>query len=568
MAITGNLEEVTHEWVRGWAMDTERPHEAVTLRVLVDGMPAARAVANIYRGDLDAAGLGDGRHAFDVPASSFRPPVGQCMVSVQDEATGAEIPNSPARLEAALDLTGPAREAVVALLNSPGTDEQLRERVEFMARQADGLLQRLADRRSRRVARAAQRARKWRWRPEDGPEPERLPPRALVVDSTAPVAGRDAGSHALLSHMRSLRRLGFELLFLPADMRGGPGVDALAAMGIASAVEPWSASVEEVMRREAGEFDLVYFHKLDAASRYVALARHYMPKARRIYSIADLHGLRLARQAEVEERPELMAHANFVRVLELTAAAACHAVVTHSAAEAAILRKALPQASVEVVPWHFPVRPTPAAWAERSGIMFVGSFSHAPNLDGVLWLMDEIMPLVWRDAPGVTCTVVGSDMPRTVSEPRDERIRAVGRVDNLHELLNQVRMTVAPLAFGAGLKGKVAESLAAGVPCVCSAIAAEGYELPAPLRSLVAADAAGLAASIVRLHGNEAAWTACRQAGLAFVAQGFNEVAVDAGLRRAVGMAAQAPAVAPSTAVPPTVAPPTVAPSAAEAVGG
>ena len=545
MALKGNLEEVTHERLRGWAFDPERPREAVTLRVLIDGVPTARTVANIYRGDLEAAGIGDGRHAFDILAGSYKPPVGPCMVSVQDEASGEEVPNSPARLEAALDLTGPAREAVVALLNSPGTDEQLRERAEFMARQADGLLQRLADRRARRGARAAQRARKWRWRPEDGPEPERLPPRALVIDSTAPVAGRDAGSHAVLSHMRSLRRLGYELLFLPADMRGGPGTEALAAAGVASAVEPWSASVEEVMRREAGEFDLVYFHKLDAASRYVALARHYMPKARRIYCIADLHGLRFARQSEVEERPELAAHANFVRVLELTAAAACHAVVTHSSVEAAILRKALPQANVEVVPWHFPIRPTPATFAERSGVAFVGSFSHAPNLDGALWLMDEVMPLVWQQAPGITCTVVGSDMPPAVSEPRDERIRAMGRVENLHELLGRMRMTVASLAFGAGLKGKVAESLASGVPCVCSTIAAEGYDLPAPLQSLVAGDAAGLASSIVHLHGDAAGWTSCRQAGLAFVAQGFNEAVIDAGLRRAVGLPAQAPSAPP-----------------------
>ena len=517
----------------------------------MNGVTTARAVANIYRGDLEAAGIGDGRHSFDVPASSFKPPVGACTISVQDEASGAEVPNSPARLEAALDLTGPAREAIVALLNSPGTDEQLLERAEFAGRQADGLLQRLADRRSRRVARAAQRARKWRWRPEDGPEPERLPPRALVIDSTAPVAGRDAGSHALLSHMHSLRRLGFELLFLPADMRAGPGVDALAAMGMASAVDPWSASVEEVMRREAGEFDLVYFHKLDAASRYISLARHYMPKARRVYCIADLHGLRLARQAEVEERPELMAHANFVRVLELTAAAACHAVVTHSAVEAEILRKALPQAKVEVVPWHFPVRPTPATFADRSGLAFVGSFSHAPNLDGALWLMDEVMPLVWQQAPSITCTVAGSNMPQTVSEPRDERIRAVGHVEDLHGLLGRARITVAPLAFGAGLKGKVAESLAAGVPCVCSTVAAEGYDLPPPLQSLVAADAAGLAASIVRLHGDAPTWATCRQTGLAFVAAAFNEAVIDTGLRRAVGLPAQTPAVAPSVIAPP-----------------
>ena len=550
LALRGNLEEVSHERLRGWAFDPDRPREAVVVRVLVNGTPAGRSVANIYRGDLEAAGIGNGRHAFDIPDTEFKPPLGPCVVSVQDEATGEELPNSPARMEAALDLSGPMRQAMVALLESPGTDAELRDRAEFMARQADRLLQRLSDRRSQRVARASQRARKWRWRPEDGPEPERLAPRALVIDSTLPQAGHDAGSHALLSHMRSLLRLGFELLFAPADMRGGPGVEALGALGIACATEPWSGSVEEVMRREAGELDLVYFHKLDAAARYVGLARQYLPRARRIYCVADLHSLRLARQAQVEERPELTAHANFIRTLELTAAASCHAVITHSAVEAASLRKAVPHATIEVVPWHFPVQPTQTTFAERTGVAFIGSYSHSPNLDAALWLMDEIMPIVWQTEPGVTCTLAGSDMPAVVSEPRDVRIKAVGRVENLLELLGQVRMTVAPLAFGAGLKGKVADSLAAGVPCVCSDIAAEGYDLPAPLQSLVAADAAGLAASIVRLHGDAELFAACRKTGLAYVAGAFNELVVDAGLRRAAGL----PALTPVAGSPATVA--------------
>lgn len=541
MALRGNLEEVTHERLRGWVWDTDRPREAVVLRVLADGVPIGRTVANIHRGDLEAAGIGDGRHAFDVMDASYRPPIGQCIISVQDEATGRDVPNSPTRLEQALDLTGPARQAIVALLDSPGSDTDMQERAEFAGRQSERLLQRLSERRSRRVGRAAQRARKWRWRPEDGPEPERIPPRALVIDSTLPEVGRDAGSNALMSHMAGLRRLGYDVLFVPADMGGGPGVAALAALGIACAHEPWSASVEEVMRRESAEFDLVYFHKLDSASRYVALARHYMPRARRVYCVADLHHLRLARQAEVEERPELTAHANFVRALEFTAAASCHAVITHSAAEGTILRKALPHAAVEVVPWQVPVRPTPATFADRSGVAFVGSFSHAPNLDGALWLMDEIMPIVWETAPDITCTIVGSDMTTAVSEPRDHRIRALGRVDDLHGVLDRVRMTVAPLAYGAGLKGKVVESLAAGVPCVCSPVGAEGFDLPPPLRALVAGDAAGIAAAIVRVHTEAGVFDACRQSGLAYVAHGFNEATVDAGLRRAAGLPAQTP---------------------------
>ena len=101
--------------------------------------------------------------------------------------------------------------------------------------------------------------------------------------------------------MRSVQRLGFAVTFVPADMSGR--VDpALVAAGIDSRGLPWGGSVEEVLRREAGLFDLVYLHRV-ANARYIPLIRTHLPRARLIYSVADLHHLRLARQAEIEERP-------------------------------------------------------------------------------------------------------------------------------------------------------------------------------------------------------------------------------------------------------------------------
>ena len=534
-SVQGHIDIITSQRLAGWVWRPDQPLETVRIRVSADGRVITRAVANSHRPDLERAGVGTGRYGFDL-ISDFNPPAGPCLITVEDDATGVALTGSPARLEAPLKLDGPAAKAITALFDSPGSDDELRARAEFAALQADRLIQRISDVRSRPIERAAQRARKWRWRPEDGPEPPHVPPRALVIDSTMPLHGRDAGSHAILSHMASLRRLGFDILFVPADMRNGPGATTLDSMGIACATEPWSASVEEVMRREGVGFELVYIHRHDPAARYVALAQHYMPRARRIYAVADLHGLRLKRQGEIEDRPDLVAHAKFVHQAEVASAAGCHAVITHSPVEAGILRRSLPHDRVEVVPWHVPVDVTSPTFDQRQGIAFVGSFSHAPNLDAALWLRDEVLPLVWEADPGIICTLAGTGMPQILTEPHDPRFRPAGWVETLSDLLGQIRLTVAPLAYGAGLKGKVADSLAMGVPCVCSPIAAEGFDLPPPLRDLVAADAAGLAASIVRLHRDPVLFATCREAGLAYVAHAFSEAVVDAGLRRAAGM--------------------------------
>ena len=182
-------------------------------------------------------------------------------------------------------------------------------------------------------------------------------------------------------------------------------------------------SVEEVLQRQAGEWDLVYLHRVGIAARYTGLVRHYAPKARIVYSLADLHSLRLLRQAAVEDRPELVAHARYVRSLELAAAGSCAAVITHSGAEADQLRAWLPQVDVHVVPWSTACVPTPAPFQDREGVLFVGNFGHAPNLDAAIPLLDEIMPLVWETAPSIPCIVVGTGTPDVLARRRGPRWR-------------------------------------------------------------------------------------------------------------------------------------------------
>jgi hypothetical protein len=125
------------------------------------------------------------------------------------------------------------------------------------------------------------------------------------------------------------------------------------------------------------------------------------------------------------------------------------------------------------------------SFAARAGLAFIGSVGHDPNLDAVVWLIEEIMPRVWRRDPSIICRIVGAGWPDMFRGHLDRRVQLVGAVPELATLFDQVRLTVAPLRFGAGIKGKVLDSLAAGVPCAMTEIAAEGLALTPPLRSLV-----------------------------------------------------------------------------------
>ncbi len=359
--------------------------------------------------------------------------------------------------------------------------------------------------------------------------------RALIIDAQLPRPEHDAGSQAILSHAAALAGLGFQVEFVAAHQlaRADQAAAALEQAGYVVHRVPLVASVEEVLRRHRNTFDVVYLHRLANAEAYAALARTWQARARLLYCVADLHHVRLARQAAVQASAELADAARAVRVRELNAMRLCDAVVTHSTAEAEYLAQVTPGASVHVVPWTPTARPRRVPLAARRGVAAIGSWSHEPNVDAVRWLVSDIMPRVWDAAPRVELLVVGSDWPAHVAWITDPRVRLVGAVTSIETLLGMLRATVAPLRFGAGLKGKVLDSFACEVPCVMTPIAAEGFALEGALPGLVAEDAATLASLIVRLHEQTPFHRAAARDGLALAAR-FSAEAVQAAMATAI----------------------------------
>jgi glycosyltransferase involved in cell wall biosynthesis len=361
--------------------------------------------------------------------------------------------------------------------------------------------------------------------------------RALVIDEAWPRIDRDAGSQAIISHMGALQRRRWHVSFTATSALGDDAIAkaTLESLGITCHAAPEVGSVEELLRDAADQYQLVYLHRLSVASAYAGLVRRYQPRARLIYSVADLHHLRLARQAAVEARPELARRAAVLRRQELLAVQQADAVITHSPVEAGLLAREAPGVQVQVVPWMVRPGPSPRPWRQRQGIVLVANFAHEPNADGLLWLAREVMPLVWSNAPEVTLTVAGtglaSGIVRTLT---DRRLKLLGHVPGLRPLLASARLAVAPLRYGAGIKGKVVEAWAAGLPCAMTPIAAEGLPLDATLADTVAADAQSLAQLILALHLDPTHNAAVSRAGRATVRWHFSQKQVDNALAAAL----------------------------------
>ena len=536
MALGGGIDLLDRHGLQGWVQESDDPENPVSLIIRVDGHVVARTLANLYRADLEKAGIGTGRYGFALKLQDISPFEPHTIEIVREEDE-APLNGTPRSIPASPGLDDGLQDHLVNLLSHAESDETLKRWAVFLAGQADRMLQRRADIASNKPHPTAPREFRVRWSGR-GPAPDPDPaPRALVIDESLPVENRDAGSRVILSHIRSLQRLGFKVSFVPSDARGGEAATALEAEGVTCCCTPWAASVEEVLRRENNGYALVYIHR-GTNTRYLSLIRHYLPRARIIYSVADLHHLRLARQAAVEERPELLEASRRVRSVELAAVRYVDSVITHSSYEQEVILKELPGAKVHVVPWSVTPRRTVIPWADRTGLAFIGSYAHAPNLDAAWWLIQDVMPLVRARNPAIECILAGSNMPDALLSAVAPGIRPVGFVDDLHALFGGLRLTVAPLTFGAGLKGKVLDSLAAGLPCACTPIAAEGMDLPLLLQATVGDGATGLADIIVRLHDDAPFNAACSVAGVDFITANMSDTRVDAAMRVAAGLPA------------------------------
>jgi glycosyltransferase involved in cell wall biosynthesis len=199
-----------------------------------------------------------------------------------------------------------------------------------------------------------------------------------------------------------------------------------------------------------------------------------------------------------------------------------------SPVERAELAKVVPDARVEVLSNIHEVQTVETLpFAARQGILFIGGFKHHPNVDGIQWFIREIWPLVRSSLPGATVEVVGSHMPNYLLALEVPGVSMRGFVEDLAPILKTVRVSVAPLRYGAGVKGKVNQAMAWGIPVVATPVAVEGMSLREGLDVFVAKNASDFAGAVVRLYKDEALWNRLAEGGRENVRRNFSpEVAM------------------------------------------
>ncbi|WP_460456247.1 glycosyltransferase [Arenimonas alkanexedens] len=352
--------------------------------------------------------------------------------------------------------------------------------------------------------------------------------RVLVLDACTPHPDRDSGSVRMLALLRLLREAGCAVSFFNEDRSHDDDYTrALQQLGVEVWWTPHLADVPRWLKAEGGRFDLVIASRHYVLSPLLPLLRRHAPAARIVFDTVDLHYLREAREAEVGNDETLRRAAERTRRTELALIAAADATWVVSAAEKTILEAAVPGARIDVVSNIHEVAERGLPHDQRQGLLFVGSYRHPPNVDAAHWLADEIFPRIREALPDMTLHLVGGDAsPEVAALGERAGIHFHGHVPDLGPLLASSRISLAPLRYGAGVKGKVNQALAHGLPVVATSCATEGMFLTDGVDVLVADDAEGFAAAVQRLCEDASLWQALALGGQENTRRHFSSEAV------------------------------------------
>jgi glycosyltransferase involved in cell wall biosynthesis len=268
------------------------------------------------------------------------------------------------------------------------------------------------------------------------------------------------------------------------------------------------------------------------AREFLPLVRRHAPQARVLFDTVDLHYLRERRAAELVGDPALLRAALHTRRLELDLVRRSDATLVVSDAERALLAVDAPASTVEVLSNLHEVAGPGLPFAQRRDLVFVGGFRHPPNADAMRWFIDEVFPRVRAALPDVRLHCIGGDVPPDIRGRADHGVIVHGRVADIAPYMDGCRISVAPLRFGAGVKGKVNLAMAHGQAVVATTCAIEGMHLLDGRDVLVADDAAGFADAIVRLYNDQPLWERLARAGLQNVRAHFSLDAARATVRR------------------------------------
>lgn len=355
----------------------------------------------------------------------------------------------------------------------------------------------------------------------------------LVAYPKYPEPDMQSGDLRMFEILRILLDSGHQVTFL-AERENNPRYrEAVEALGTdcvsnTGGVISGSSQRTQAFLKER-TFDVAIFSFYFIYNKYAPYIRTFLPDCKLILDTVDLHFLRLQREAELTGDPAASEKASKVAMAERSAIFDAGVVWVVTEAERTVIKNTFGEdLKVAVVPNVHRLADSIPGYEQREGVVFLGGYVHRPNVDAIHYFMRDILPLIRSKLPNVTFTIAGSNPPpqfRRYSRG-DLRVIVTGFIPDHRALLTQHRIGIAPLRYGAGLKGKIGEYLACSLPTVTTPIGAEGMNLRHDREVLIAEKPAEFALEVVRLYDDPDLWSRISAVGPKYIERHFSPKAV------------------------------------------
>lgn len=312
---------------------------------------------------------------------------------------------------------------------------------------------------------------------QDENEGRYKPGMLLVIDQSIPAPDQHAGDLTLFTYLEAFVLAGHKVCYLPADGKRNPFYENLLEdAGVVVAVG--HTNTKQWLYKNGHNFNQVFIARPQIASDLISDLRN-VGVERIVYYTHDLHFKRLMDQFKLQRKLSILVSSFVIKRVEKNIFNNVDQVISPSSDEVSIIRKISKAKNVSAIP--------PYLFSEEQifkrdldyfkankDLLFVGGFPHSPNVDAAIFLVNEIMPIVWQTHPELKVYLVGYNPPQEVLDLMSDRVTVTGKVPDLKPYFDAAGIFVAPIRFGAGVKGKTVDAFRFGLPVVGSKYVFEG----------------------------------------------------------------------------------------------
>jgi len=359
------------------------------------------------------------------------------------------------------------------------------------------------------------------------------PARILIIGYVWPEPRSSAAGSHMMQLIEQFQSEGWEVIFASPAQLSEKRAD-LAALGIQEKIiELNNESFDHYV--SALNPDIVLFDRFMMEEQFGWRVAEQCPNALRILETVDLHSVRDARHRALKNNPDVIPDPGheelYARMATLDITRREIASIYRSDISLMISdfemnllidQFKVPAALLEYCPFMLdaPAAHDWPSYKQRKDFITIGNFLHAPNMDSVLWLKQSIWPLIRKQIPEANLFIYGAYAPQKALDLHNPQqgFHVLGWVEDAQRVMQQARVCLAPLRFGAGIKGKLVDAMYCGTPSVTTSIGAEGLGLTDVYNT-----AETIAKAAVKLYGLETAWQQAQQNGLAIIHQRFNK---------------------------------------------